>query len=88
MGEEPERDRRPYLVLTRDSAIGKLNEVLVAAVTRTIRSIPTQVELDEDDGILEDGSHWTRPRASPPLTDAHAPAVYLSPACLFSRTAL
>lgn len=50
-GEEPKHHRRPYLVLTRDSAIGKLNEVLVAAVTRTIRSIPTQVEIDEDDGM-------------------------------------
>lgn len=50
-GEEPERNRRPYLVLTRNSAIGTLNEVLVAAVTRTIRSIPTQVEIDERDGM-------------------------------------
>jgi mRNA interferase MazF len=50
-GEEPERNRRPYLVLTRNSAIGTLNEVLVAAVTRTIRSIPTQVEIDESDGM-------------------------------------
>ena|GEM_PF-5544453 len=30
-GEEPERKRRPYLVLTRNSAIGTLHEVLVAA---------------------------------------------------------
>jgi len=39
------------LVLTRNSAIGVLHEVLVAAVTRTIRSIPTQVELDASDGM-------------------------------------
>lgn len=50
-GEEPERKRRPYLVLTRNSAIGVLDEVLVAAVTTTIRSIPTQVELDQSDGM-------------------------------------
>ncbi len=50
-GEEVDRKRRPYLVLTRNSAIGVLDEVLVAAVTRTIRSIPTQVELDEGDGM-------------------------------------
>jgi mRNA interferase MazF len=50
-GEEPDRKRRPYLVLTRNSAIGVLNEVLVAAITKTIRAIPTQVELDEDDGM-------------------------------------
>jgi mRNA-degrading endonuclease toxin of MazEF toxin-antitoxin module len=40
-GEEPERERRPYVVLTRSSAIGTLSEVLVAVVTRTIRRIPT-----------------------------------------------
>jgi mRNA-degrading endonuclease toxin of MazEF toxin-antitoxin module len=39
-GEEPRRGRRPYLVLTRDSVIGSLSEVLVAVVTRTIRQIP------------------------------------------------
>lgn len=50
-GEEPERKRRPYLVLTRNNAIGTLHEVLVAAVPRTIRPIPTQVELDEGDGM-------------------------------------
>lgn len=50
-GEEPDRKRRPYLILTRNSAIGVLNEVLVAALTTTIRSIPTQVELDESDGM-------------------------------------
>ena len=52
-GEEPERERRPYLVLTRDSAIGRLSEVLVAVVTRTIRQIPTQVEIDKSDGMRE-----------------------------------
>lgn len=45
-GEGPERGRRPYLVLTRDSVIGSLSEVLVAVVTRTMRGIPTQVESD------------------------------------------
>ena len=52
-GEEPERERRPYLVLTRNSVIGTLSEVLVAVVTRTIRGIPTQVEIDESDGMRE-----------------------------------
>ncbi len=52
-GEEPERERRPYLVLTRDSAIGRLSEVLVAVVTRTVRQIPTQVEIDKSDGMKE-----------------------------------
>lgn len=52
-GEEPERERRPYLVLTRSSAIGVLSEVLVAVVTRTIRHIPTQVQIDKRDGMRE-----------------------------------
>lgn len=52
-GEEPERQRRPYLVLTRNSAIGTLSEVLVAVVTRTTRHIPTQVEIDQRDGMRE-----------------------------------
>lgn len=52
-GEEPERERRPYLILTRNAAIGTLSEVLVAVVTRTIRRIPTQVEIDESDGMRE-----------------------------------
>jgi mRNA interferase MazF len=52
-GEEPQRGRRPYLVLTRDSLIGTLSEVLVAVVTRTVRRIPTQVEIDKSDGMKE-----------------------------------
>ena len=51
VGRGARSKRRPYLVLTRNSAIGALHEVLVAAVTRTIRPIPTQVELDEGDGM-------------------------------------
>lgn len=51
--EEPQRGRRPYLVLTRDSVIGELSEVLVAVVTRTMRRIPTQVEIDKSDGMRE-----------------------------------
>ena len=42
-----------YLVLTRNAAIGSLSEILVAVVTRTIRPIPTQVEIDESDGMRE-----------------------------------
>lgn len=45
--------RRPVLVLTRDAAIGKLNKLVVAPITRTIRDIPTEVELDEGDGMPE-----------------------------------
>lgn len=39
------------LILTRDSAISVLNSVTVAPITSTIRSIPTEVVLTEDDGL-------------------------------------
>jgi len=45
--------RRPVLILTRDSAIAVLNSVTVAPITSTIRSIPTEVVLTEDDGLPE-----------------------------------
>jgi mRNA interferase MazF len=43
--------RQPVLILTRDSAISVLNSVTVAPITSTIRSIPTEVVLTEDDGL-------------------------------------
>lgn len=43
--------KRPVLILTRDSAIGVLNSVTVAPITSTIRNIPTEVVLTEDDGL-------------------------------------
>jgi mRNA interferase MazF len=46
----PDR-KRPVLILTRDSAITVLNSVTVAPITSTIRSIPTEVVLNKDDGL-------------------------------------
>ena len=43
--------RRPVLIVTRDSAIGVLNSVTIAPITSTIRSIPTEIVLTEDDGL-------------------------------------
>jgi mRNA interferase MazF len=43
--------RRPVLVLTRDEVIDRLNEIIVAPVTRTIRGLRTEVLLTEDDGM-------------------------------------
>jgi mRNA interferase MazF len=43
--------KRPVLILTRDSAIAVLNSVTVAPITSTIRSIPTEVMLTEEDGL-------------------------------------
>ncbi len=49
--EHPEWGRRPVLVLTRDAAIPVLKRVTIASISRTIRDIPTEVILDEDDGM-------------------------------------
>jgi mRNA interferase MazF len=49
--EHPEEGRRPGLVLTRQDALPLLRAVLVAPATRTRRGIPTEVPLDEDDGM-------------------------------------
>jgi mRNA interferase MazF len=46
----PEK-KRPVLVLTRDSAIAFLNSVTIAPITSTIRSIPTELVLTEEDGL-------------------------------------
>ena len=50
-GELPNVGRRPFLVMTRDSAIPVLNSVLVAPITRTVRMIPTEVMLGPEDGM-------------------------------------
>lgn len=43
--------RRPVLVLTQNSAIAFLNEVTVAPITSTVRGVPSEVALDESDGL-------------------------------------
>lgn len=43
--------RRPVLVLTRDSAIEFLQGITIAPITSTIRDIPTEVALDESEGM-------------------------------------
>ena len=42
---------RPVVVLTRDEALGRLRNIVVALVTRTIRRIDTEVELGPEDGM-------------------------------------
>ena len=43
--------RRPALVLTRDSAIAYLGTVTVAPITPAIRGVPSEVVLNEEDGM-------------------------------------
>ena len=47
----PPDKKRPVVVLTRDSAIGYLSTVTVAPVTSTIRGVPSEVVLNEEDGM-------------------------------------
>ena len=49
--ELPEVGRRPGLILTRQAAIPVLNALLIAPATRTVRHIPTQVQLGPEDGM-------------------------------------
>ncbi len=49
--EDPRAGRRPFLILTRNDAIPVLNQVLAVPATRTVRRIPTEVELDRSDGM-------------------------------------
>ena len=47
----PPDKKRPVVVLTRDSAIGYLSTVTVAPITSTIRGVPSEVVLSEEDGM-------------------------------------
>jgi len=47
----PPDKQRPVLVLTRDSAIPYLTSVTVAPITFTIRGVPSEVLLSEEDGM-------------------------------------
>jgi mRNA interferase MazF len=47
----PPDKTRPVVVLTQDSAIGYLATVTVAPITSTIRGAPSEVPLNEDDGM-------------------------------------
>jgi len=51
--KEPDK-KRPVLIMTRDGAISKLNEVTVIPITSTIRNIRSQVLLTVEDGMEMD----------------------------------
>jgi mRNA interferase MazF len=53
-GEIEQTGRRPFLVMTRSTAIPVLHSVLAAPVTRTVRGIPTELRLGRDDGMPAD----------------------------------
>ena len=47
----PPDKQRPVVVLTRDSAITYLSTATVAPVTSTIRGVPSEVVLNQEDGM-------------------------------------
>ena len=48
---ETEDKRRPVLVVTRSEAVPVLTAIVVAPVTRTVRHIPTEIPLGEEEGL-------------------------------------
>lgn len=46
----PDKDR-PVVILSRDSAVRYLSTVTVAPLTSTVRGVPSEVLLDEEDGM-------------------------------------
>jgi mRNA interferase MazF len=47
----PPDKQRPVVVLTRESSIGRLSRVTVAPITSSQRGVPSEVTLNEDDGL-------------------------------------
>jgi mRNA interferase MazF len=47
----PPDKQRPVVVLTRETAVAYLSTVTVAPVTSTIRGVPSEVVIDEADGM-------------------------------------
>lgn len=48
---EAEDNRRSVLVVTRNDAVPILRRLVIAPVTRTVRGIPTEVALGEEEGL-------------------------------------
>lgn len=54
LGELPDDKPRPYLVLTRQQAIGGLQTLVVAPVTTTERRLISELSLGQGDGLRRD----------------------------------
>ena|SRR5687767_7885162 len=42
---------RPVVIVSRDDVAGRRDSATVAAITRTVRGLPTEVDLDHRDGF-------------------------------------
>lgn len=52
LADLPGHKIRPVVVMTRGAVIHYLHSVVAAPVTSTVRGIPSEVVLTEDDGLL------------------------------------
>lgn len=50
----PPDKQRPVLILMRDPAIEYMNDVTVAPLTTSLRAVPSQVFVGEDEGLPKD----------------------------------
>jgi len=81
--EQVDEKRRPALVLTRETAIPVMGQVVVAFLTTTIRDIPIEVRLDPDDGVpcecvvnFDNLKTVPRARLSEPITTLSGPRMH------------
>ena len=74
--------RRPHLVLTRDAAIPVLAAVIAVPATTTVRGIPTEVALDEADGMPRACALTLDSVVTVPLARFVSPITTLGPARL------
>ena len=49
--EHPNRKRRPWLVLARQSAIPVMQKIVAVPATSRVRHLPTEVPLGPEDGL-------------------------------------
>jgi len=48
--------RRPVVILTRDTAIDRLNKLMAAPITTTVRGLASEVQVGPDDGLRHDSA--------------------------------
>lgn len=53
-GEQTDEKPRPFLILTRQSAIENLESVSVAAITSRVRGLASEMHLGRADGVPRD----------------------------------
>ena len=51
---ETEHKRRPVLIVSRSDVSGRLNRLIVAPVSTTVRGVPTEIALGRSEGLHVD----------------------------------